>query len=65
MDYPYYRSPNIMKDIFITATVFIIVLMTLLFFMENNIKEEENRCGEPHNNGDEECLECQIIKLNL
>ncbi len=26
---------------------------------------EENLCGQPHNNGEEDCVECEIIRRNL
>lgn len=26
---------------------------------------EESICGNPHNNGDESCLECEIVKNNI
>lgn len=26
---------------------------------------DDNLCGKPHNNGDPDCLECGVIKLNI
>ena len=26
---------------------------------------EESICGNPHNNGDESCMECEIVKYNI
>jgi|GEM_PF-4690041 hypothetical protein len=26
---------------------------------------EESSCGNPHNNGDESCMECAILKMNI
>lgn len=28
-------------------------------------EEEGNPCGKDHNNGDDDCLECSIIKRNI
>lgn len=36
--------------------------------IENTFSQEaleENSCGNPHNNGDESCFECEVIKTNI
>ena len=27
--------------------------------------DRDNLCGKPHNNGEESCMECEIIKLGI
>lgn len=27
--------------------------------------EQETECGNPHNNGDETCFECQVVKSGV
>ena len=34
---------------------------------KEEVKEayEETLCGEPHNNAEESCLECEVMKANV
>ena len=32
---------------------------------ELNDESDVNRCGKPHNNGEESCMECEIIKAGI
>lgn len=33
--------------------------------VNKKIMNEDTLCGKPHNNADETCLECEVIKKNL
>lgn len=32
---------------------------------EPNLEDEDNECGKAHNNGEETCMECEIIKRGI